>query len=200
MKDLLKKWFRKPDESIQEKEGKGKFMPESKIPADENFIINFTKNGGKFLYCVSLDEVYDSFEEILSENRWHGREVLCLDDSLLGLFKQFDVKYSKNNYNASFFVTSCEYLIAEIGAIFVCSNQLRENKLNDLPSDFVVYATTSQLVESLDSGLQGIKQKYKNKIPSGITTLQHFQVKEEKDFLSYGSSTKSLYLLLLEDL
>ena len=82
----------------------------------------------------------------------------------------------------------------------VCSHQIKEKKLNDLPDNFVIFATTSQLVGTIGEGLRGIKNKYKSQIPSNIPTIKHFKVKEEKDFLSYGSSSKNLYLLLLEDL
>jgi len=77
-----------------------------------------------------------------------------------------------------------------------------EKKINELPSNVIVYATTSQLVESIGEGLKIIKKKYGPKIPANITTLKHFQATEENsdDFLTYGSSTKNLYLLLLEDL
>ena len=69
-----------------------------------------------------------------------------------------------------------------------------------LPSNFVIFATTSQLVESISEGLRIIKNKSKQYIPSNITTIQDFENNKEKDFMSYGSSTKNLYLLLLEDL
>ncbi|MGI9560493.1 MAG: lactate utilization protein B/C, partial [Flavobacteriaceae bacterium] len=49
-------------------------------------------------------------------------------------------------------------------------------------------------------GLQGIKVKNKKKIPSNITTIKHFKIDDETNFMSYGSSTKNLYLILLEDL
>ena len=45
-----------------------------------------------------------------------------------------------------------------------------------------------------------LKAKNKSTIPSNITTIKHFKANETNDFLSYGSSTKNLYLLLLEDL
>ncbi|MEJ2584935.1 MAG: lactate utilization protein B/C, partial [Robiginitalea sp.] len=63
-------------------------------------------------------------------------------------------------------------------------------------------ATTSQLVDTIGEGLKTIKKKYKLRIPANITTLKHFQPGSEdsKDFLTYGSSSKHLYLLLLEDL
>ena len=45
-----------------------------------------------------------------------------------------------------------------------------------------------------------IKNKNANKIPTNITTIKCFNLDKEKDFMSYGSSSKNVYLLLLEDL
>ena len=58
----------------------------------------------------------------------------------------------------------------------------------------------SQFVENIGEGLRGIKGKNRDKIPTNITTIKHFKTLEDKDFLTYGSSSKNLYLLLLEDL
>jgi len=90
--------------------------------------------------------------------------------------------------------------VANNGSILLSSNQIREKKLNELPTNFVIFATTSQLVETISEGLRIIKNQSKQHIPSNITTIQDFENNKEKDFMSYGSSTKNLYLLLLEDL
>ena len=63
-----------------------------------------------------------------------------------------------------------------------------------------MFSTTSQLTDTISEGMRKIKNQSKNLIPSNITTIQDFESKKEKDFMSYGSSTKNLYLLLLEDL
>ena len=73
-------------------------------------------------------------------------------------------------------------------------------KLKELPSNFIIFATTSQFVETISEGLKGIKDKNREKIPTNITTIKHFKTSEDDNFLSYGSSSKNLYLLLLEDL
>ena len=91
-------------------------------------------------------------------------------------------------------------LVSKNGSILLSSNQVKEKSLKELPSNFIVFATTSQLVESISEGLRKIKNQSTNYIPSNITTIQDFQPEKEKDFMSYGSSTKNLYLLLLEDL
>lgn len=176
------------------------YMTVVKPPMDERFTINFKKNGGKFLYCESLEEIYQNFSNILSENKWHETKMLCYNKLLEEKFENFNVEYTKiHDTVASSFFTPCEYLIADTGSILVSSNQIKEKKLKELPDNFVVFSTTSQLVESIRDGLRGIRFKYQENIPSNITTINHFEIKEEQNFLTYGSSSKNLYLLLLED-
>ena len=102
---------------------------------------------------------------------------------------------------AVIFFSTCEHLIAHNGSILVRSHQIKERKLNELPSNLIVFATTSQLVDSISEALKAIKQRYPDKIPDNITTLKHFlpTPENENDFLSYGSASKNVYLLLLED-
>lgn len=187
------------EEHIRNEE-RGKYMPEIKLPIDERFTINFKANGGKFLYCENMQEIKESLKDILKENDWGNKSVLLLDDRLKGLFKEFEFNSTKKTSEATYFFSTCEYLIADDGSLLISSNQIAEKKLKDLPANFVIYATTSQLVESIGEGLRGIKGKNRNKIPTNITTIKHFKTLEEKDFLTYGSSSKNLYLLLLEDL
>ena len=178
----------------------GKYMPDVKIPVDERFTINFKANGGKFLYCENLDEVFYSLEQILQENSWDDAEVMVLDDRIKNLFEDYKLNCTKKGSQATYFLSTCENLIADDGSILISSNQIAEKKLPELPHNFVIYATRSQLIENIGEGLRIIKNKNKNKIPTNITTIKHFKNIEDKDFLSYGSSTKNLYLLLLEDL
>lgn len=188
----------KKKQSSPAEDEKGKYMPKDQIPVDELFTMNFMKNGGKFIYCDSMEEVTDNFNAILNENSWHGKNALCFDESLKKVFKNFKLSFS--NSTGSFFLTNCESLIADKGSILISSNQIKEQKLDDLPGDFVLFATTSQLKETISEGLRTIKNNKQKQIPSNITTLKHFQSTEEKDFMTYGTSTKNLYLLLLEDL
>jgi len=181
-------------------EERGKYMPDIKLPIDEKFTINFKANGGKFLYCENMQEIYNTLKDILAENEWNDKHVLMLDDRLGDLFKDFDFQVTKKASESVYFLSTCEYLIADDGSLLISSNQIAEKKLKDLPANFIIYATTSQFVENIGEGLRGIKNKNKDKIPTNITTIKHFKTLEDKDFLTYGSSSKNLYLLLLEDL
>ncbi|WP_100610772.1 LUD domain-containing protein [Confluentibacter lentus] len=201
---LFKKFFgSKSDQTESELKAnqRGKYMPEIKLPIDEKFTINFKANGGKFLYCDSLDEIFENLYNIIEENKWEEKKVLVLDKNLKDKFKEANLESTNSPSEAFIFLTTCESLIANDGSLLISSNQIFEKKLPELPVNFIVFATTSQITENIGEGLRGIKSKNKQRIPTNITTIKHFKSSiDEKDFLSYGSSSKNLYLLLLEDL
>ncbi len=186
--------------SDEEKESEfNTVQPNISAPADETFTFNFKKNGGKFLYCENLTEVKNHFENILEENDWFEGEAVCYDPKLFSLLDENKIAY-KNPTSPKFLFSSCENLIADEGSILFSSNQIKQNKPNDLHVNIVVLATTSQILENKSDGLRAIKKKYDKDYPSNITTIKYFEKAKEEDFLQYGSVAKNLYLLLLEDL
>ncbi|MGZ0015405.1 LUD domain-containing protein [Yeosuana sp. AK3] len=179
---------------------RGKYMPEIKLPIDEKFTINFKANGGKFLYCEDLNEIFQSLDSIIQENKWEDKKAFFFDKHLKDKFKDAGLLTSDKVSDCTYFITTCENLIANDGSLLISSHQIAEKKLTELPANFIVFATTSQMIETIGEGLRGIKSKNRQRIPTNITTIKHFKSSDEKDFLSYGSSSKNLYLLLLEDL
>ena len=198
---LFRKFFGSGnDSSDEEKESEFNNMRANlSAPADEKFTFNFKKNGGKFLYCENLTEVKDQFENILEENDWFESEAVCFEPKLFSMLDDNKIIY-KNSKSPKFLLASCENLIADEGSILFSSNQIKQNKPNDLPVNIVILATTSQILESKSDGLRAIKKKYDKDYPTNITTIKYFEKAKEEDFLQYGSSAKNLYLLLLEDL
>lgn len=194
---LFKKLF--GNESSEEDRDQSPFNPEANIPADELFTLNFKKNGGKFLYCENLEEVKEHFEHILEENDWFESEALCYESKLFSLLEENKLHFTKPE-NPKFLLASCENLIADEGSVLFSSNQIKQKKPNELPTNIVILATTSQILESKSDGLREIKKKYDRDYPTNITTIKYFEKAKEEDFLQYGSVPKNLYLLLLEDL
>jgi L-lactate utilization protein LutC len=165
---------------------------------DEKFIYNFKKNGGKFLYCENSEEVSEHFENILEENDWFESQVLCYDTTLFKILDDNKLTYDKSD-NPKFLFAGCENLIAEEGSILFSSKQIKQNKPNELPTNIIILATTSQILATKSDGLSAIKKKYERDYPTNITTIKYFEKAKEEDFTQYGSSAKNLYLLLLED-
>ena len=189
---------KKKDQKTSDPE-KSSYYPEEKLPIDEKFTFHFKNNGGKFIYCENWNDVLEAFDNIMLENDWYEQDVFCVENQLTMKFEGFNLNFT-NNSNAKFFLSQCESLVANTGAILLSSNQVKEKKLSELPANVIILATTSQIVENISEGLRMIKNQNPGYIPSNITTIQDFEPEKEKDFMSYGSSTKNLYLLLLEDL
>ena len=203
MKKFIKSFFNNPSNDNQEEVESGKYMPKKEDPIEQRFSFKFTQNGGKFLYCENKSECDDFFSKILEENNWKDVEILCYDDPLLELFSnKSELIVSKTNLNSKFFLTTCEFLVAKDGSLLICAEQIKSHKVSDLPQNFIVFAKISQFTETLSLGLNGIKSKYPQNLPTNITTIKNFNSDENENtnFLTYGSSAKNLYLLLLEDL
>jgi len=203
LKKFIKSFFNNPSNDNQEEVESGKYMPKKEDPIEQRFSFKFTQNGGKFLYCENKSECDDFFSKILEENNWKNVEILCYDDSLLELFSnKSKLIVSKTNLNSKFFLTTCEFLVAKDGSLLICAEQIKSHKVSDLPQNFIVFAKISQFTETLSLGLNGIKSKYPQNLPTNITTIKNFNSDENENtnFLTYGSSAKNLYLLLLEDL
>ncbi len=178
---------------------------DASIPLDERFAINFKINGGKFLYCESMDEVYTNFKAIQAENNWSNELAFTIETNLATQFKQLNnFKSTKQPAKSTYLFSTCEYLISNEGAILISSNQIAESRLSDIPLNYIIFAKTSQIIETIDDAMTSINLNNKRdskKIPTNITSLKYCKAKaDESNFLNYGSSSKNLYLLLLEDL
>ncbi len=169
------------------------------LPIDVQFVNNFKSNGGKFIYCADLNDLNDNLENILEENDWFEKEVFCLDSRLNHLLDTNNLIYGKVE-NPQFFFTMCEGLIADEGSILFSSNQLKQYRLEQLPINMIVYASTSQLCGSKSDSMRALKNKYGKDYPMNITSIKYFEKTKGEDFTNYGSCHKNLYLLLLEDL
>ncbi|WP_396169597.1 lactate utilization protein B/C [Flavobacterium sp.] len=198
---LFKKFFSSINPTSEEGNDteNSKYSIQHDAPIEEKFIYNFNKNGGKFLYCETESELKDHFEHILEENDWYEGEALCYETDLKSLLDENKISYVHTK-NPSFLLANCENLIADEGSILFSSKQIKQHKPNELPTNIVIIATTSQIIETKSDGLSVIKKKYIKDYPTNITTIKYFKKAVDEDFTQYGSSAKNLYLLLLEDL
>lgn len=180
------------DEEIKEQE--------VNLSLDDAFVHNFIQKGGKFLYCISTNELKSNLSNILTENNWN--KITSLNSEMNDLIDHSVIEVSAEFNNSIPFLTNCEHLISDCGDILFSSNQLGSKKIASLTENFIVYARTSQIVKNTGQGLTGIKANFKENIPTNISAVKNYQINPEDDnFLNYGNSnTKNLYLLLLEDL
>ncbi|MDA9976559.1 hypothetical protein N9E59_01180 [Polaribacter sp.] len=191
--NFLKKLLNR--QSFEEEQTKNQ---EVSLSLDDLFVHNFLSKGGKFLYCTNKEEVISNLKSILVENSWE--QIQLLNPTLLRYINK-EIETSETNQELPFF-TSCEHLIADKGDILLSSNQLKSKKITEFSENFIIYASTSQIVKDTGQGLTGIKTSSKQNLPTNISAIKNYTLKKNDDnFLNYGNSnSKNLYLLLFEDL
>jgi len=170
------------------------------ISIDEKFVQKFIHKGGKFLYCFDFEESKTNLIQILQENQWNN--VISFEDELNTMLTAIKSAKTQKIISGLPFLTSCESLISHDGSIMFSSKQLRDKKLKDLPKNFIVLAKTSQIAKDTREGISGIRNRAKKDSPTIISSIKDFTInKVDTDFMNYGNTnTKTLYLLLLEDL
>lgn len=187
-----------PEDEIPEE--RGPHMPLVELPVEQAFAEKFTSRGGKFVYCDGIEDAVNAFKAIVKEYPSEVRELLCLDTRLA---QKLDVgiTLTKTNLNAKIMLCSCESLVAYDGSVVVCERQLGANKLSDLPETLVIFAGTRQFSKTVSDALKNIKNQYADNIPLNITSIKQFknEVFNEDNYMSYGSTIKEVYLILLED-
>ena len=192
--NFFSKFFKKKS-SKSDKENS--YLPKKKALIEDRFILKFIENGGKFLYSEDIDEVQKNFDLILEENEWTDVDILIINREIKSNYK-LKTEFKSSLEEAKCFVTDCENLIAGDGSILISSNQIHEKKLDNFPENFIIISDTRKLKNTISEGLSEIKSKSKN-IPTNITTIKNFNnIEEDNNFLSYGTSSKNLYLILLE--
>ncbi len=169
------------------------------LSLDDSFVHHFINKGGKFLYCTRIEEVVHNLNYIVAENEWI--DICCNDIDLLKLTTDIPVIINeKFNQNMPIFA-GCEHLIANTGEILFSSNQLGSQKLAELSTNFIVYATTSQLVKNTGEGLTGIKMNFRGNLPTNISSVKNYDLSYTDDnILEFNGNSKNLYLILFEDL
>ena len=175
--------------------------PPQQLTEDEQFAMNFTKNGGKFIYCTSDLEVQEVFRNILKELGVYVKMSSNASPVINEMFEEHSPMFTSDIDTSNVYLIDCEYLITSLGGIMLSSHQLKHRKMDELPEVFIIFAKTSQMVKDIPEGMKGIKKKYIGHIPTGLITLQTFT--DNPDILTisnYGTSSKRTYLILLEDL
>ena len=194
------KFLKKIIKSSPQEEEEMQSTEQEGLSVDELFVKKFIHKGGKFLYCSDEEEVEKNLTQVLQENQWNN--VIAFNEDIQALLTKIQsAKTSKIIPSLPFF-TLCECLIANDGSIMFSSRQLKDKKLKDLPNNFIVFARTSQIVKDSRDGIAGIRNRAEKNSPTIISSIKDFIIdKTDTDFMSYGhTNSKTLYLLLLEDL
>lgn len=172
-----------------------------KETVDVSFAQEFTRVGGKFVYCEHREDLGYKLQYIITQNKLGN--IFCFDPELIQLLQDFEISFSDNRdeiLQIQTGITSCECLIARTGSIIVSSKQFSGRKLYALPDTLIVIASTDQILTDLKDGLQFLKKKYPDEFPSAVTVITgpSRTADIEKTLVMGAHGPAELYVFLVE--
>jgi len=165
------------------------------------FAENFKDNGGEFIFCMDEEEFLEQLNELAESKGW--RHLFAWEKQLQDLFIKNNFKkcrIGRGLEKADAGVTGCEALIARTGSILLSSRQMEGRGLSIFPPAHVVVATVDQIVNDLEDGLKGLREKYPNMPPSLIALVSGpSQTADiEKTLVKGAHGPKEIYLFLID--
>ncbi len=175
-------------------------MPDQ--PLEITFAERFTELTGKFIYCENEKELQDNLKAVITENKYE--HIGCFEKHIQQYLQKAGLNFypdSNDILKVKTSITACEFLVARTGSIVVSSRQKTGRQLHIYPDTHIVIATLSQLVPDIKDALQGIKERYEDKIPSFISfiTGPSRTADIEKTLIIGAHGPKEIYLFLLDD-
>ena len=169
-------------------------------PQQQDLVVEFAEQfsalQGKFIFCVDENELKEGFEKLCYQHQW--TKIYCEEEKLKHIIQPNSLHPDISTCEAS--VTSCESLIARTGSIVLSAAQQGR-----IPSVYapihVCVAYTSQLVYDIKDGLQAIKNKYRDHLPSLVTfaTGPSRTADIEKTLVVGVHGPKEVYCFVLDD-
>ena len=182
-------------------EGNTSVFKPSQQELEVEFAEQFTRLQGKFIYCLNQQELAAQLTNLVSHNKWD--KVYCIEDKLITEFSKhaFDnCTYTDLNL-CDVAITTCELLVARTGSIVMSAAQPSGRTVSVYAPIHICIAFTNQLVYDIKDGLQQMKEKYANGLPSLITFASgpSRTADIEKTLVVGVHGPKEVYVLLVEN-
>lgn len=175
------------------------FQPATQDPEIE-FAEQFAKLQGKFIFCVDHQELVDQLNTLVSSRGW--KKVYCREEPLKATLKshRFDSFSDTELADCDAAVTTCELLVARTGSIVMSAAGPSGRTVSVYAPIHICIAYTDQLVYDIRDGLQQLKEKYQNHLPSLITfaTGPSRTADIEKTLVVGVHGPKEVYLFLVD--
>lgn len=181
-------------------EGKTNVFQPLQQDLEVEFAENFTGLLGKFSFCIDEKELSDQLQHLVDVKKM--KSIFCNEKEIkLKLVNQgFDNFSADNIATCDAAITGCELLIARTGSLLMSSAQTSGRTTSVYAPIHICIAYSSQLVYDIKEGLQIIKEKYQEKLPSLITfaTGPSRTADIEKTLVVGVHGPKEVYVFLVE--
>ncbi|HEY6503512.1 MAG TPA: lactate utilization protein [Chitinophagaceae bacterium] len=164
------------------------------------FAEQFSKLQGRFIYCINEQELAFQLNSLVKKQDWS--KVYCVEDKLIQpVSSQLADRLVKTDLaGCDVSITGCEYLVARTGSIVLSAAQESGRTVSVYAPIHICIAYTNQLVYDVKGALQGVKEKYGDKLPSLISfaTGPSRTADIEKTLVVGVHGPKEVYLFLVE--
>jgi L-lactate dehydrogenase complex protein LldG len=175
--------------------------PESVFPSQPQDLVvefaeQFTALQGKFVFCLDQKELAEAFSKLCYQNQW--TKIYCEEEKWKSIVPPNNLHNDIVSCEVS--ITSCEFLIARTGGIVMSS--VHQGRIPSVYAPVhVCIATSSQLVYDIKDGINGLKDKYQQYLPSLITfaTGPSRTADIEKTLVVGVHGPKEAYCFLIDD-
>jgi L-lactate dehydrogenase complex protein LldG len=160
------------------------------------FAEQFTALQGKFIFCDNEMELAESFNKLCYQNQW--TKLYCTEEKWKSLIQPNSLHSDIASCEAA--VTSCENLVARTGSIVLSS--VHQGRIPSVYAPVhVCIAGTSQLVYDVKDGLNALKDKYRQYLPSLISfaTGPSRTADIEKTLVVGVHGPKEVYCFVIDD-
>ena len=166
------------------------------------FAEQFTLVAGKFVFCEDEMQFIENLLLLADEKSW--RKIYCWEPALQEILANYEYPFYSTDTDfmqAEVGITLCESLIARNGSVLVSNGNAAGRRLSIYPHQHIVLAYTSQLVLDLKDGLNRLKEKYGNKLPSMISNITgpSRTADIEKTLVLGAHGPKELYVFLIDN-
>ena len=176
------------------------FQPAVQEPEIE-FAERFSQLKGKFVFAVNNSELVSQLKNLISSMGWE--KIYCREKELQALLTKnhFTNFSSEGLAECEAAITSCEFLIARTGSIVMSAAQQSGRTVSVYAPIHICIAYTKQLVYDVKDGLQLIKEKYGQRLPSLITfaTGPSRTADIEKTLIIGVHGPKEVYVFLVDE-
>jgi L-lactate dehydrogenase complex protein LldG len=181
-------------------EGSNSVFKTSNQDLEVEFAQNFTSLLGKFSFCTDEKELAEQIDQLLKSKEI--TEAYCREKILIKKLREqnFDKLNAPDLANCGAAITNCELLIARTGSILLTSASESGRTVSVYAPIHICVAYTNQLVYDIKDGLQIIKDKYGNKLPSliSLATGPSRTADIEKTLVVGIHGPKEVYLFLVD--
>ncbi len=153
-----------------EKEDALEAFAKSELSIEEQFAENFTKLGGKFIFCGNNEELFENLHLLYDDRGW--QKVFCSEEALNNNFRSHKLNFIQSTHiedgSADACITGCEFAVARTGSVIISSKQHMGRTSTVFYPVHIIIVLGNQVVADIQDGIDSLKNKYGNNLPSMI--------------------------------